>query len=212
MRSHQSNYSIEGFVDDVAPAELAAFGRRVGVAVVEDLGSGALVDLREYGLPHERTVQDAVADGMSLVAFSGDKLLGGPQAGIIVGTRPHVARLRSNPLVRALRVDKVTLALLGCDAASVREQGIARIDSVLRDARTIAGSACASARRRIAAVTPAAQVVDTEARVGGGSLPQARIPSVGIALRRRAARRTRRASAQRDAADRCAYRAGTCAP
>jgi L-seryl-tRNA(Ser) seleniumtransferase len=181
MRSHQSNYAIEGFVDDVTPSELAGLGRRAGIAVVEDLGSGALVDLCDYGLPHERTAQDAIADGISLVAFSGDKLLGGPQAGIIVGTRAHVARLRSNPLVRALRVDKVTLALLGatlrCYAdASSREQipFIRMLAATCDDLRVRAS--------RIAAATPAAAIVELEGRVGGGSLPQARIPSVGLAL------------------------------
>lgn len=181
MRSHQSNYAIEGFVDDVVPSELAALGRRTGIAVIEDLGSGALVDLREYGLPRERTVQDAIADGMSLVAFSGDKLLGGPQAGIIVGTRAHVARLRSNPLVRALRVDKVTLALL---AATLR----CYADASSREQIPFFGmlaTSCDALRARasiIAASIAGVQVVETESRVGGGSLPQARIPSVGLAL------------------------------
>lgn len=181
MRSHQSNYTIEGFVDDVVPAELGAFGRRAGVAVIEDLGSGALVDLREYGLPHERTVQDAIADGMSLVAFSGDKLLGGPQAGIIVGTRSHVARLRSNPLVRALRVDKVTLALLG---VTLRLYAGKESREQIPFYRMLAISTEALRERatRIAAQIAEATVTDVESRVGGGSLPQAVIPSVGIAI------------------------------
>ncbi len=181
MRSHQSNYTIEGFVDDVGPADLAAFGRRAGVAVVEDLGSGALVDLREYGLPHERTAQDAVADGMSLVAFSGDKLLGGPQGGIIVGTRSHVARLRSNPLVRALRVDKVTLALLG---ATLRLYATKESREQIPFYRMLAVSTDALRERatRIAARVAGANVIDTEGQVGGGSLPQAKIRSIGIAL------------------------------
>jgi L-seryl-tRNA(Ser) seleniumtransferase len=181
MRSHQSNYRIEGFVRDVAPAELAAFGRRAGVAVVEDLGSGALVDLREYGLPHERTVQDAVADGISLVAFSGDKLLGGPQAGIIVGTRAHVARLRSNPLVRALRVDKVTLALL---TATLRLYASRESREEIPFYRMLALSNDALRERatRIADQIPGAKVVEVEGYVGAGSLPAARIPSVALAL------------------------------
>lgn len=181
MRSHQSNYSIEGFVDDVAPAELTAFGRRVGVAVVEDLGSGALVDLREYGLPHERTVQDAVADGMSLVAFSGDKLLGGPQAGIIAGTRAHVARLRSNPLVRALRVDKVTLALLG---ATLRLYANKESREQIPFYRMLATPLEALRERgtRIAARISGAKVTETQGQIGGGSLPNASIPSIAITL------------------------------
>ncbi|HTV91808.1 MAG TPA: L-seryl-tRNA(Sec) selenium transferase [Verrucomicrobiae bacterium] len=181
MRSHQSNFAIEGFVDDVAPAQLAALGRRTGIALVEDLGSGALVDLREYGLPHERTVQDAVADGVSLVAFSADKLLGGPQAGIIVGTRAHVARLRSNPLVRALRVDKVTLALLGATLRLYAEpQSREAIPLFRMLAQT--GDDLQARALRIAAEVPAATVVDTQGRVGGGSLPQARIASVAVAV------------------------------
>jgi len=181
MRSHRSNFAIAGFVDDVVPSELAALGRRTGVAVVEDLGSGALVDLREYGLPRERTVQDAIADGVALVAFSGDKLLGGPQAGIIVGDRAHVARLRSNPLVRALRVDKVTLALL---EGTLRLQADPLTRKQIPFFRMLAAT-CDELRERssrIVAAVPVLQVVDTEGRVGGGSLPQARIPSVALAI------------------------------
>ena len=117
LRSHTSNYRIEGFTADVAPSEFAALGRRVGVPTVEDLGGGALVDLSTYGLPHERTVPEAVRDGIDLVAFSGDKLLGGPQCGIVVGRAAAVARMRANPLLRALRTDKATLAAL---AATLR--------------------------------------------------------------------------------------------
>lgn len=181
FRSHRSNFSIEGFVHDVPPAELAALGRRAGVAVIEDLGSGALVDLRAYGLPHERTVQEAIEDGVSLVAFSGDKLLGGPQAGIIAGTRAHVARLRSNPLLRALRVDKVALALL---AATLRLYESAESRERIPFYRMLATplDVLRARAERIAAASNA-EVAETEGRVGGGSLPHARIASMGVALR-----------------------------
>lgn len=181
VRSHRSNFSLDGFVADVEPAQLAALGKRAGVTCVEDLGSGALVDLREYGLPHERTVQEAIGDGFSLVAFSGDKLLGGPQAGIIVGSSAHVARLRANPLVRALRVDKVTLALLASTLRAYRsaEQRnrlpfFAMLSATLEELRARA--------LRITKGIAGARVTETEARVGGGSLPSARIPSIAVAI------------------------------
>jgi len=113
MRTHRSNYRIDGFVADVAAADLAALGKRAGVPTVEDLGSGALSGLSRYGLPRERTVQDALREGVDLVAFSGDKLLGGPQAGIIVGGSALVRRLRANPPLRALPVGAPTVAPLG---------------------------------------------------------------------------------------------------
>jgi L-seryl-tRNA(Ser) seleniumtransferase len=183
LRTHPSNYRIEGFVNDVGGAELADLGRRAGVPVVEDLGSGALVDLAEYGLPHERTVQECLADGIGLVTFSCDKLLGGPQAGAIVGQARAIARLRANPLLRALRVDKMTLAALGATLRLHRDRtSRARIPFYrmlgvsLDELRERAGAYLAA--------IPEAVVVESEAFVGAGALPQTPIASIAVALSR----------------------------
>ncbi len=112
MRVHTSNYRVVGFTAAVSTEELVALGRELGIPVVEDLGSGVFVDLQEYGLPNEPTVQSVVRAGVDLVTFSGDKLLGGPQAGVILGACELVERCRRHPLTRALRVDKLTLSSL----------------------------------------------------------------------------------------------------
>lgn len=198
LRSHPSNYRIVGFTHDVMPDELTALAKRTGIPLVEDLGSGALVDLAEYGLPHERTVQDVVGEGVDLVAFSGDKMLGGPQAGIIVGKRVLIARLRSNPLLRALRVDKMTLAALAQTlrlyfSPESRKQipFYAMLGAPLEELR-------ARAQRYVDAVS-GASIVETKAYIGGGSLPESEFPSCGVALAPRegaesAARRLRHAA------------------
>jgi L-seryl-tRNA(Ser) seleniumtransferase len=181
LRAHPSNYRISGFVADVTPAELVALGHRAGVPVVEDLGTGALFDLRAYGLPHERTVREAIADGVELVAFSGDKLLGGPQAGIIVGSRAAIARLRANPLLRALRVDKATIAALAATlrlhADPATRERIPLFRMLATPIETLRERARAL-QRQFAAIA----IVDTEAFAGGGTLPLDPIPSVGIAF------------------------------
>ena len=149
--------------------------------VVEDLGNGALVDLETYGLPHERTVRDALSEGMTLVTFSGDKLLGGPQAGILVGRARAIARLRTNPLLRALRVDKMTLAALAETLRLHRTpQSRARIPFYRMLGATL-GDLRARADAYLAAL-PGAKVVESDAYAGGGALPQTRIPSLAIAL------------------------------
>lgn len=112
MKVHTSNYHIEGFTKTVDETELVALGDELNVPVIADLGSGSLVDLRLYGLPKEPMPQELIAAGVSLVSFSGDKLLGGPQAGIIVGKKALIAQLQRHPLKRALRADKMTLAAL----------------------------------------------------------------------------------------------------
>jgi L-seryl-tRNA(Ser) seleniumtransferase len=185
LRSHPSNYRIEGFTADVAPRDLVGLGRRTGLVVAEDLGSGALVDLARYGLPHERTVGEAVADGLDLVAWSGDKLFGGPQAGVIVGRRAAISRLRANPLLRALRVDKTTLAALAATARLHLEPGgVARIPFYAMLAATAAQlearavALCAV----LAPLSARAAPVATTAYAGGGALPLSAIPSYGIAL------------------------------
>jgi L-seryl-tRNA(Ser) seleniumtransferase len=189
--AHPSNVRVEGFVADVGGAELGRLGKRLGVPVLEDLGSGALVDLQPYGLPHERTAREAIADGVDLVAFSGDKLLGGPQAGIIVGSASAIARLRANPLLRALRVDKSTLAALAATLrAYIQPDGIkaipfyamlgATVDSLR--VRADALSANLRASRDFPAHASVA-TVDSLAYAGGGSAPGATLPSIAIALR-----------------------------
>ncbi len=112
LRVHTSNYRIVGFHKDVSLAEMVNIGKTYNLPVIEDLGSGSLIDLSAYGLPDEPTVQDVVKSGVNVVTFSGDKVLGGPQAGIIVGDKVYVDKMRNNPLHRALRCDKCTLAAL----------------------------------------------------------------------------------------------------
>lgn len=184
LRSHGSNYRIEGFVEDVAVDELAQLGRRVGVPVVEDLGSGALVDLRQFGLAHERMVSEAIGDGCSLVAFSGDKLLGGPQAGIIVGKAALIARLRSDPLMRALRVDKATLAALGATLRLyLSPQSVTRVPIYAMFAASLdelRARAQALVQRVDSSLKP--RVVDADSYAGGGSLPGMTIPSIALEL------------------------------
>ena len=190
MRAHPSNTSVEGFVADVTGAELATLGKRVGVPVFEDLGSGALVDLAPFGLPHERTAREAVADGVDLVAFSGDKLLGGPQAGIVVGKSTAIARLRANPLLRALRVDKATLAALAATLRSFLTPETLTNIPFYAMLSTSADELNARAKAICAAVCgenggdAGVKSQETRAFAGGGSAPGATLPSVAVAVRR----------------------------
>lgn len=182
LRTHASNYAVEGFAQDAGARELAALGKRCGVPLVEDLGGGALCDLSPYGVPHERTVQEALADGAWLVTFSGDKLLGGPQAGIVAGRASAIARLRGNPLLRALRVDKMTLAALGATLELHRDpQSRERIPLYRMLAATAAGLR-ERAERYVASV-PGAQIRESVAYLGGGTLPRSALPSIAVALR-----------------------------
>src|SRR5439155_1344574 len=125
LKVHTSNYRVIGFTAEVSSRELVELGHARGIAVMEDLGSGSFVDLRPWGFPHEPTVPEVVASGVDLVSFSGDKLLGGPQAGIVVGKRAIVSPLKKNPWNRALRIDKFTIAALEATLTAY-EAGAAR--------------------------------------------------------------------------------------
>jgi L-seryl-tRNA(Ser) seleniumtransferase len=189
LRVHPSNFRILGFTREVPLADLVALGRRYGVVVMEDLGSGCLLDLSRYGLEKEPTVQETLAAGADLVLFSGDKLLGAPQAGIILGTRELVSRLRSHPLTRALRPDKLTIAGL---EATLRlyldeSQAVAHLPTLfmltrpLQEVERQARSLARTIKKRWPGQFQVA-VQASEARVGGGALPQMPIPSRALAL------------------------------
>jgi L-seryl-tRNA(Ser) seleniumtransferase len=186
VKVHRSNFAIEGFVADVSLGELARLSAPRDVPVIYDLGSGLLLSLERYGLTGEPVASDAVRDGATVVTMSGDKLLGGPQAGIILGRRSAIERIRSNPLTRALRVDKLTLAALEATLALYREPDRAfqeiptlamiaeSVDAVRARARSLV--------ERLSLRGIACEVVETYASVGGGAFPTARIPSAAIAL------------------------------
>ena len=176
LRVHQSNFRLVGFTERPALAELAAVARRLGVPLLDDLGSGALVDL-----PDEPTAQQALAAGADLVAFSGDKLLGGPQAGIVVGRAELVECLRRHPLHRALRADKLALAALeGTLLLYLEPERALREVPVLRMLHEDAAAVRARAERLAGAV--GGDVEETVARVGGGALPLAELPSYACAV------------------------------
>jgi L-seryl-tRNA(Ser) seleniumtransferase len=182
---HRSNFKLSGFVHDAALAELVEIGRRRSLWVVDDLGSGTLIDTRPFGLEAEPTVPERVAAGADLVCFSGDKLLGGPQAGLLVGRREAVERVRSHPLLRALRVDKVTLAGLSATLAHYERGEATEKVPVWRAIAQGEGALGERARRWLEALgglASGASVRESQSAVGGGSLPGATLPTRALAL------------------------------
>ncbi len=184
MRVHHSNFKIVGFSHEVRLAELVDLGRQHGLTVVDDLGSGALLDTATYGLAHEPTIQESVAQGVDLVCCSGDKLLGGPQAGIILGRGELVARLKRHPLTRALRVDKTTIAGLSVTLRHYLEgQAVEKIPvwrMIATPLEVIEARARTWAEKL--AEAGAVSVVEGRSTVGGGSLPDETLPTRLVAI------------------------------
>ena len=189
MKVHTSNYVVQGFTASVPEPELAALAHEHGIPYIVDLGSGMLVNLEDYGLPHEPTPREALANGADLVTFSGDKLLGGPQAGLLVGKKELIARIRKNPMKRALRVDKMTLAALDAllrlytnpdklreEVTTIRLLTRTRADIRVQAERVLLQVQAALADKATASI------IDTGSQIGSGSLPVDSLPSAGIAI------------------------------
>ena len=209
LKVHPSNYRIEGFVTQVAAESLAPVARRHGVPLVDDLGSGTLVDLVRFGLPHEPTVAQAVA-AADIVTFSGDKLLGGPQAGFIVGRADLVARINKNPLKRALRIDKTRLAALEATLKLYRDpdrlaERLPTLRLLTRPASDIFAMACRlrSAVQMKLGDRFAVDAVECRSEIGSGALPRETLPSAGLAIRPTARRGVGRGLAGLTASLRC---------
>jgi L-seryl-tRNA(Ser) seleniumtransferase len=185
LRVHASNFKITGFVAHAEGRELAALAREHNVAFIHDLGSGTFLDTSRFGLGRELTVGEAIREGADVVTFSGDKLLGGPQAGIAVGRTERIAALRSHPLMRALRPDKLTIAALLATLETYRE-GTAEEELPVWRMIAAAPRSLAARARTVASALDAsgiqAEVIEVRSTVGGGSLPEETQPSFAVAI------------------------------
>jgi L-seryl-tRNA(Ser) seleniumtransferase len=181
MRAHRSNFRLVGFTSEPELAEITAVAHQAGIPLIDDLGSGSLLDTARYGLSHEMTVQESLAGGADLVCFSGDKLLGGPQAGIIIGRAHLVAKLKKHPLARAIRADKLCLAALSATLMHyLKDEAETQIPiwrMIAMPAETIQARAAAWAQ-----TLNDGEVVPGESTVGGGSLPGETLPTFLLAL------------------------------
>jgi L-seryl-tRNA(Ser) seleniumtransferase len=192
MKVHTSNYAIEGFTAEVPEPELAKLCHDRGLPFVVDLGSGTLIDLQEFGLPHEPTPAESIAAGADLVTFSGDKLLGGPQAGIIVGRADLIRRINRNPLKRALRVDKLTIAALSGvlrlysnpERLAERLPTLRLLTRPLEDIRGISARVRDAMGPRLDGIATVETTL-CDSQIGSGALPTRTIPSAGLAIRPR---------------------------
>lgn len=189
LKVHTSNYRIVGFTDTVPIDELVPLAQEHHIPVIEDLGSGVLIDLSKYGLTYEPTVQNSITKGADVVCFSGDKLLGGPQAGIIIGKKEYIDKMKKNQLTRALRIDKFTAAALELvlqeylsEEKAVEHIPVLRM--ITRPLEEIQKDAQSFVRRLRRAALPAViELQPCESQIGGGSLPLERIPSMAAAIR-----------------------------
>ncbi len=189
LKVHTSNYRIIGFTENVSIDEVTKIGRKHDIPVVEDLGSGVLIDLSKYGLAHEPTVQDSIKQGADIVCFSGDKLLGGPQAGIIIGKKRYIDKMKKNPLTRAVRIDKFTAAALESVLLEYldEEKAVKNIPTLKMITQPIS-----EIEKKADELVKKLNVISNEfeifiddcySQVGGGSLPLERISSKGVVIK-----------------------------
>ncbi len=191
LKVHTSNYRIVGFTETVGIDELVALSQKHDIPIIEDLGSGVLIDLSKYGITYEPTVQDSIKAGADVVCFSGDKLLGGPQAGIIIGKKKYINMMKKNQLTRALRIDKFTATALEVvlkeylsEKRAIQNIPVLQMitktqEDVLKDARKL--------KRMLIGMGLDAEIAieDCESQIGGGSLPLERIPSKAVTIKPR---------------------------
>jgi L-seryl-tRNA(Ser) seleniumtransferase len=192
LKVHPSNYKVIGFTQEVSMEELVKLGKEFRLPVVADLGSGCIIDLEKYGVVGEPTVQSVIRSGVDIVTFSGDKLLGGPQAGIILGRKKYIQKIQKNPMLRAIRIDKLTLAALEAtfmqyldEDKAVKDLPSLRmltepVDVIKKRARKIF-----TAVKKGASADADIEVVPEQSRAGGGSLPETDFPTFVVSVRPR---------------------------
>ena len=184
FKVHLSNFKQIGFTEETPVRELVELGKRKNLTVVHDLGSGAYVDTSEYGLTREPTIHDSLSAGVDLVCFSGDKLLGGPQAGIILGKKEKVEAVKKNPLYRACRLDKIIIAMLEELVLKYMRADLNDIPlfQLLSTSNSELRNRAERIQQELSALKIESEIVDTEAFCGGGSLPEESFPSLGLKL------------------------------